>query len=148
VYDRAWIDRLLAEHGVAHRVVRTGQLSPAEVAAAYAAADVFAFPSQTDTQGLVLQEAALAGLPVVLVDAALHTRGALAGAGLCTEPVPDALAAGLLQVLRAPLLAAQLGVEGRQRALAHTPERYAEAMVAVYRAATERRRSSPAELAA
>ena len=33
------------------------------VAAAYRAAQVFAFPSRTDTQGLVLQEAALAGLP-------------------------------------------------------------------------------------
>ena len=148
VYDRAWIERLLAGYGVAHRVVRTGQLPPAEVAAAYAAADVFAFPSRTDTQGLVLQEAALAGVPVVLVDPELHARGALAGSGLCTEPLPDALAVGLLRVLREPAYAARLGAEGRQRALAHTPERYAEAMVAVYLAATERRRSWPAALAA
>jgi glycosyltransferase involved in cell wall biosynthesis len=148
VYERPWLDRLLTGHGVAHRVVRTGQLPPGEVAAAYAAADVFAFPSRTDTQGLVLQEAALAGVPVVLVDPELHARGALGGSGLCTDPLPDALAAGLLRVLGEPAYAARLGAEGRRRALAHTPERYAAAMVDVYRSAVERRRSWPAELAA
>jgi len=146
VYDRPWIDGLVA--GIGHRVVRTGQLPPREVAAAYAAADAFAFPSRTDTQGLVLQEAALAGLPVVLVDAELHARGALAGAGLCTSPTPDALAAGLLRVLREPSFAVELAAFGRDRALAHTPDRYAAAMVDVYRAAVERRRGWIAELAA
>ena len=148
VYDRSWIDGLLADHGVGHRVVRTGQLPPAEVAAAYAAADVFAFPSRTDTQGLVLQEAALAGLPVVLVDAELHAHGALGGAGLCTEATPSALAAGLLRVLRGPAMAAALAAEGRDRALAHTPDRYAAAMVRVYGVAVERRRGWAAALAA
>jgi glycosyltransferase involved in cell wall biosynthesis len=34
----------------------------------YAAADIFAFPSLTDTQGIVLHEAAHAGLPFIIVD--------------------------------------------------------------------------------
>jgi glycosyltransferase involved in cell wall biosynthesis len=138
VYDRAWIEGLLA--GFRDRVVRTGQLPPSEVAAAYGAADVFAFPSLTDTQGLVLQEAALADLPLVLVDSELHARGALAGAGLCTAPAADALAAGLLRVLREPAFAAGLARAGRERALAHTPDRYAAAMVDAYEAAVARRR--------
>ncbi len=148
VYDRPWIERLLVEHGVAERVVRTGQLPPAEVAAAYASAAVFAFPSRTDTQGLVLQEAALAGVPLVLVDAELHAHGALGGAGLCTEPSPLALAAGLLRVLRDPALAGRLVAQGRERALAHTPDRYAAAMVQVYRAAAARRQGWGTMLAA
>jgi 1,2-diacylglycerol 3-alpha-glucosyltransferase len=137
VYDRPWIDGQLT--GIAHRVVRTGELPPAEVAAAYASADVFAFPSRTDTQGLVLQEAALAGLPVVMVDAELNTQGALGGAALCMPPEPDAFAAGLLRVLREPLFADGVARAARERALAHTPDRYAAAMVDVYSGALARR---------
>ena len=58
--------RQLAEGlGVGERVVFTGQLSPEVVADAYASADIFVFPSVTETQGLVLVEAMAAGLPVV-----------------------------------------------------------------------------------
>jgi glycosyltransferase involved in cell wall biosynthesis len=146
VYERAWIDALVA--GLGDRVVRTGQLPPREVAAAYGAADVFAFPSQTDTQGLVIQEAALAGLPVVLVDTELHAHGALGGVGLCTAPEPAPLAAGLLRVLREPSYAAGLARAGHDRALAHTPDRYAAAIVDVYAAAMARRHGWSSGLAA
>lgn len=42
-----------------------GRMSGRELAAAYASADVFVFPSTTDTLGLVLLEAMASGLPVV-----------------------------------------------------------------------------------
>jgi len=45
-------------------VTFTGELHGAELAAAYAAADVFVFPSLTDTFGLVMIEALACGLPV------------------------------------------------------------------------------------
>ena len=44
--------------------VFTGQLSGMELASAYAAADVFVFPSLTDTFGLVMIEALACGVPV------------------------------------------------------------------------------------
>jgi len=43
----------------------TGPLAGRELAEAYASADVFVFPSTTDTLGLVLLEAMASGLPVV-----------------------------------------------------------------------------------
>jgi glycosyltransferase involved in cell wall biosynthesis len=133
VYDRSWLDRLTVD--VRHRVLLTGELRTSEVAAAYAAADVFAFASRTDTQGLVLQEAALAGLPVVLVDDALHTHGALGGTAWCVEPTAEALGGALLRVLREPSLAARIATAARTRALEHTPDRYAAAMARIYAAA-------------
>ena len=45
--------------------VFTGNLHGEELAAAYAAADVFLFPSTTETLGLVMLEALSSGLPVV-----------------------------------------------------------------------------------
>ena len=48
--------------------VFTGVLMGAELGAAYASADVFLFPSTTDTYGNVVVEAAACGLPVVVSD--------------------------------------------------------------------------------
>src|SRR5262249_14998520 len=51
--------------------VFTGRVSDEELARAYASADVFVFPSRTDTLGLVLYEALASGTPV----AAYPVRG-------------------------------------------------------------------------
>ncbi len=48
--------------------VFTGYLSGEDLAAAYASADIFVFPSTTDTFGNVIIEAQAAGLPVVVSD--------------------------------------------------------------------------------
>jgi 1,2-diacylglycerol 3-alpha-glucosyltransferase len=134
LYEPRWLAGLLAQAGaaVAERVVLTGQLHPAEVAAAYAAADVFAFPSRTDTQALVLQEAALAAVPPVLVDAVLHRHGPLGGAGVLTAPDPDDFGAAIVSLLTDPARAARVGAEAAARAAQHTPGRYAETMLGVY----------------
>ena len=50
------------------RVVFTGRLPRTSLGNVYAAADIFTFPSITDTQGLVLNEAAHASLPFVWCD--------------------------------------------------------------------------------
>src|SRR5438477_1150499 len=47
----------------------TGYLQGRELAAAYASADVFAFPSTTDTFGNVIIEAQASGVPVIVSDA-------------------------------------------------------------------------------
>ncbi len=135
VYEAGWLDGLLARHGMAAHTVCTGQLSGAEVAEAYAAADVFAFPSRSETQGLVLQEAALAAVPVVTVDEALQAHGVLAGAALWTPATPDAFAAGLARLLDEPATAARIAADCRAAAARHTPREYAAAMEHVYLAA-------------
>ncbi|WP_170323585.1 glycosyltransferase [Cryptosporangium phraense] len=139
IYEQRWLNGLIRTYGLGDRVVTTGQLTAASVAEAYAAADVFAFPSMTDTQGLVLQEAALAGLPVVLADAVLNEHGPLAGAAVCApgDGFPSALAA----MLTDPDLAARTAVACRTAALKHTPDAYGAAIEAVYRRAVTTRRA-------
>lgn len=58
-----------ADAGVESRLHLTGVLEGGELVDAYHAMDVFAFASQTETQGMVLAEAMTTGAPVVAIDA-------------------------------------------------------------------------------
>ncbi|HWA99694.1 MAG TPA: glycosyltransferase [Pirellulales bacterium] len=63
------IAQAMGSAGVANRVHFAGPRQGDDLASAYCAMDVFAFSSQSETQGMVLAEAMAAGLPVVAVDA-------------------------------------------------------------------------------
>ncbi len=58
-----------ARHDVADRLHMAGVLERDALADAYRSMDVFAFASQSETQGMVLTEAMTFGVPVVAVDA-------------------------------------------------------------------------------
>jgi glycosyltransferase involved in cell wall biosynthesis len=94
------LEALAAELGVADRVVFTGALPFHEVPRYLKAADVFAFASVTETQGLVTIEAMAAGLPVVAVDGP-GTRDIVENGkqGFLVENDPEALAKGLNKLL-------------------------------------------------
>jgi glycosyltransferase involved in cell wall biosynthesis len=126
VYEPRWLKRMIRTD----RIVVTGQLPPDQVAAAYQAAEVFAFPSLTDTQALVLQEAALAGLPSVLLDEVLYERGILQRAAVLATP--ETFADGMLGLLREPAFARALGADAKENAQRHTPEAFAVAMLDIY----------------
>jgi glycosyltransferase involved in cell wall biosynthesis len=76
------------------RIRFAGALPPAAMPDIYASCDVFAFTSLTDTQGLVLAEAAAAGLPTVAADGAVARESAGPGARF-VPPVPAAFGAAL-----------------------------------------------------
>ena len=80
----------------------------------YAAANVFAFASRTETQGLVLLEAMAQGAPVVST-AELGTRSILKpGCGaLVVAEKQDEFAAAVVRVLQDPHLQKDLGDRGR-----------------------------------
>lgn len=86
-----------AAYGLAGRVRFTGGQPPEFMPDFYKAADVFAFPSRSETQGLVLVEAMAAGLPVAAVNAAV-TADVVGDspAGILTDPTPEALAQAML----------------------------------------------------
>lgn len=100
----------------------------------YAAADVFAFASRTETQGLVLLEAMAAGLPVVAlaemgtVDILGAGRGAIVPAD---NPCAFALALG--RVLLDPDLHNRLAVDGRLYASEWSDDLLAGKMAGLYR---------------
>ena len=58
--------------GISDNIVLTGGLSADESKACYGAADIFVFASQSETQGLVIGEAMIAGTPVVALDSPIQ----------------------------------------------------------------------------
>jgi glycosyltransferase involved in cell wall biosynthesis len=60
---------VFAHHGVADRLMLAGKRTGRVLREAYRAMDVFAFASQTETQGMVVAEAMASGLPVVALNA-------------------------------------------------------------------------------
>lgn len=70
--------------------VFTGRLSGDSLTAAYASADLFVFPSTTDTFGQVLLEAMASGLPVVAADAGPTREVVGEEAGAFVQPADDA----------------------------------------------------------
>lgn len=90
---------------LAGRVHFTGSLPRVEALATLRGADLFAFASRTETQGLVLAEALAAGLPAVAVDGpgvADSVRGGIDGLIVAAEPAaerPNRVAAAIGQLV-------------------------------------------------
>jgi glycosyltransferase involved in cell wall biosynthesis len=97
---RQGLEALAAELGIADRVTFTGSIPFEQIPGYLKAADLFAFASVTETQGIVTMEAMAAGLPVVAVDGP-GTRDIVQNGkqGYLVENNPDALAKKLNQLL-------------------------------------------------
>ncbi len=65
-------ERISREMGIKNRVVLAGSFSPEQTRSIYGGSDIFVFPSKTETQGLVIGEAMMAGRPVVAFDSMIQ----------------------------------------------------------------------------
>jgi glycosyltransferase involved in cell wall biosynthesis len=92
-----------------------GRLEGRELATAYASADVFVFPSTTDTLGLVMLEAMASGLPVVAATTpASRSLIDRAPAGALFDPTDaEGMVAAVQRWLGAPLDRRQLADQAR-----------------------------------
>ena len=89
----------LANFGFRDLVIFAGAVPYEEVPGYYAAADLFVFPSTTETQGLVIIEAMAAGLPVVAVRAPGAVDVLTEGGGVLTENKSEAFAREVVDIL-------------------------------------------------
>jgi phosphatidyl-myo-inositol dimannoside synthase len=115
--DRAWLEDLTERNGVHRHVTFLAGLSYSELAACYAACEIFALPSRGEGFGLVYLEAMACGKPVI--------GGAHGGAPEIIEdgvtgylvPHGDAvhLATCIETLLADPTHAKEMGARGRQR---------------------------------
>jgi colanic acid/amylovoran biosynthesis glycosyltransferase len=119
--DRAMLEGLARELGVAEGLSLLGDLSDTEVAALYRRASVFVLPSvrasngAEEGQGLVLQEAQASGLPVVSTLVGGIPEGVVEGETgfLVPEKDPAALAERIGELLGNASLRERMGRKGR-----------------------------------
>lgn len=85
-------------------VTFTGYLVGEDLAAAYASADAFVFPSGTDTFGNVVLEAQASGLPVIVTDMGGPKENLIPGKTgyIVPEGDPEAMAETILHMAREP----------------------------------------------
>ncbi len=67
--DKMNLEKMTEEHGISGNVRFLGRVLPPDLQEIYRTGDLFATASETETQGIVLIEAAATGLPLVAVDA-------------------------------------------------------------------------------
>jgi len=99
------------------KVIWTGLLPRESLPVVYSAADLFVFPSVTETQGLVTIEAMLCGTPVVGVNR-MGTAEILEGdtGGFLAENDADDFSEKVLTLMRDPALRAKKAAEAKERA--------------------------------
>ncbi|HEY2179958.1 MAG TPA: glycosyltransferase, partial [Caulobacteraceae bacterium] len=138
--DRAMLQRRLPAAAF------TGFLTGEDLAGAYASADVFLFPSDTETFGAVTLEAMASGLPTVCADATGSRclvedglTGFLAPAGEA-----EAFFTAVAALAREPTLRSSMGASARTRSVAFSWEAQMAGLLARY----ERLASAPRRAAA
>lgn len=138
--ERAALQTLANELGVAHRVRWSGVLPQAKVAEHYRTAALLVVPSAQEGLGLVAVEAMLCETPVVafesggIPDVVQHGKTGM----LVRERSPEALAKMIQDVLGMDDRGHALGVAGRLHALAtFAPQSVAQRYLDIYRVAIE-----------
>jgi glycosyltransferase involved in cell wall biosynthesis len=120
--------------GLEEAVHFAGTVEHSRIPAFYAAADVFVFPSVTETQGLVLAEAFASGLPVVALDNP-QTRDVF-GEHLAGAIVADAasMADAIAELLVSPDRRVQAATHAKTAAAAFDARATAGRVLAIYEA--------------
>ena len=126
--------------GVQDSCVFSGYMERGELALAYTIAEVFMFPSLTDTQGLVTLEAMLSGTPVVAIGAlgTLMVMGGDNGGFMvkndaCQEVVCAEFTARVLELLEDQDLRRRKSDEGREHARAWSIEELTKKLAEFYK---------------
>jgi len=124
----------------------TGALRGTDLAAAYASADIFLFPSTTETFGQAAHEAMASGLPVVGMRAGGVPDVVRDGdTGLLRDPDdPGAFVRAALQLAEDAALRRAMGLEGRRVALTHSWDSVFDRLMDCYTGLIAARRDTPA----
>lgn len=119
--------------GIANKVILTGVLVRQQIVHCYASADLFVFPSVTETQGLVIVEAKAAGLPVVAIRAFGAAEMVKDGEdGLLTEHSQEQFVESIIRLLQDRELYEKMQRCARLNAAALSSAASAEKMLACY----------------
>lgn len=98
------------------KIVFLGNHEREDLGNIYTIGDIFAFPSTTDTQGLAINEAALAGLPIVWCDDGVNDIAIDGESGLLAKPNAKDFANKLLMLCENESLRKKMGLNASKYA--------------------------------
>lgn len=113
---RKELEKMAAKSKYADRIIFTGTMQREDLGVAYAAMDVFTFPSLKDTQGWVLHEAAHAGKPIVIIDRDLSEVVEDGRNGFYARNSAADIARKVTELLKSPAMRAQFGAHSKRLA--------------------------------
>lgn len=140
---RKELEAIAEKSPASDRITFTGLLPRQSLDAVYANTAVFVFPSLTDTQGLVLHEAAHAGCPLVVVDKDLSEVLVNAKNGFISENNPNALSRHVLKILQSPKTAIKFQKASQQIAGRYTEKRQVTELTKLYQKVIHRTKKPP-----
>ncbi len=136
---RQELEAIVTESALEKRVVFAGYLEREDTVAAYHLADLFAFASTSETQGLVVGEAMAAGLPVLAVhDHAVEDFVIDGQTGRIVQALPEDIAHALDELLVDDVTRARLATGSKARSSAFSIEHQAEMIERAYESAIAR----------
>jgi glycosyltransferase involved in cell wall biosynthesis len=134
VGPKGWNEELGPLVAASSRRIRTlGFVPPADLAAIYAAAEIFCFPSLFEGFGLPVLEAMAQGTPVVTSSGTSTAEVGGDAAWLVPPRDTVAIAHALDEILNDPALSARMGEDGIARAATYSWDETARILVEVYR---------------
>lgn len=140
--DRRHLQDLAQALGIEKSVYFPGRIYPPDIMEVYRAATLFATASETETQGIVLIEAAATGLPLVAVDAGAvrelcqHKRNGI----LCYPGDVAEMTDAMMKLLKNPELCERYGKESLEVAKMHDLNRTLQRFVEIYQEAIQLKR--------
>lgn len=129
---RTTLEAMAAESKYPDRIIFTGAMPREELGVAYAALDVFAFPSLKDTQGWVLHEAAHARLPIVLIDQGVSQVVSDGENGYFARNTAADVARKVTSLLASPTTRARFGERSKQLASHFTEKKQIRKLEKLY----------------
>lgn len=129
---RPKLEAKAAASPAADRIIFTGRIPREELGVALGSSNVFAFPSLTDTQSLALHEAALSGLPIVMIDEPVTEVVHEGQNGYFCKDDPIDMAAKINDVLDDSARYKQMCVESRKIAGHFSELKQSKKIIAIY----------------
>ena len=125
--------RELAESsGASPSIIFTGMLDRARTLACFKAGDIFCFASLTDTQGLVLNEAAAVAKPMVFVDPAISALATDKVTGILANASVSSFSSACIKLINNKALAETYGKKAKSLALTMTIAKQAKKLLKIY----------------
>lgn len=128
------LKHLAKELGIEKNVKFLGRIMPPELIKIYRTGDVFATGSETETQGIVLIEAAAVGLPLIAVDVGAVGEICInqVNGELCEPKNIDQISKSMVKILTDEKLAKKYGKESIKLANKHDLNRTLDRFVEIY----------------